>query len=255
MLTKGFVNRLPARQLIGPLYVCNAVVLIPLVPTARWTWSTDVIALHLTAIALMVLTALAVFDLFDHGAASSVTTAQALSPLPATLAVAVLIPGTLEPIHVVAAIVVVTGVLFSLADLFGGLGRVRAIATALVAATGAGTLTVVSKLLAEASVGLAQDYVVRTAVAGVLFLVAMPPHAIRLRREAGGLLLRALFVSTSFSFTILGVQNGNPVVVQTTFATTPLFVVAYEAARERRMPSVRVTAATALVVLGIVGVL
>lgn len=247
--------RLPARQLIGPLYLLNALVLVPGVPQAAWSWSPRVLVLHLIAVALMTVTALAVFDLFDHGAASSVTTAQALSPLPAAIAVAVLIPGSLRSVHVVAAVVVVAGVLGSLADVFGHLGRIRALATALVAAIGAGTLTVVSKLLADASVGLVQDYVVRTLCAGLLFVIAFPPRAISFPRELPGLFLRAMFVTASFSFTILGVQQGSPAVVQTMFATTPLFVIGYEAIRERRLPSWRVATATGLVLIGVAVVL
>lgn len=39
LITKGFVDRLPARQLIGPFYALNAVVLLPLAPFEDWVWS------------------------------------------------------------------------------------------------------------------------------------------------------------------------------------------------------------------------
>lgn len=245
------MSRLPARQLIGPLYLANALVLAPAAPFAVWTYSPRIMLLHGIAVALMSLTALAVFDLFDHGRASSVTTAQALSPLPAVLAAVVLVPGSLEPLHALAAVSVVVGVLCTLSDVFGDLGRLRSLGTALVAATGAGTLTVVSKLLSEASVGLVQDYVVRTTCAGAVFVLACPPRAIALPRELPGILLRALFVTASFSLMIVGVQRGSPAVVQTTFATTPLFVIGYEVVAERRLPSVRVVVALALVLAGV----
>jgi hypothetical protein len=79
-----------------------------------WTWSAQIVVLHAVSVALLVATSLSIWDLFAHGAASANVTAQSISPLPATLAVAVLLPGTLQPLHAVAAIVVVLAVVTAL---------------------------------------------------------------------------------------------------------------------------------------------
>lgn len=176
VLSKGLATRFPARQLIGPLFALNCLVVLPFAPFAAWIWSPAIVALHLASVGLIVLTALSVWDLYDHGAASATVTAQSISPLPAALAVAVLLPGTLEPLQVVAAVVVVFGVLGALSNAFGPLGAVRSVLTVLVAAVGTGLVTVMGRLLADQGVGVVEAYVVRTALAAAIFLVGWPPR-------------------------------------------------------------------------------
>ena len=81
VINKGLTARYPARQLIGALYVTNCLILLPFAPFSTWTWSAWIVVLHLVSVALMVITAIAVWDLFDAGAASSTTTASALAPI------------------------------------------------------------------------------------------------------------------------------------------------------------------------------
>ncbi len=147
LISKELTNRAPARQLIGVLYIGNALVLLPFAPFVPWVWTPTIVGLHLLSVALMVGTAICVWDLLDHGAASATTTATAMSPIPAALAVAVLLPGAVEPIHVVAAVVVVAGVLLALADAFSSLDRWGRTWRILGAATGSGLLTVMSRLI------------------------------------------------------------------------------------------------------------
>src|SRR5258705_2403082 len=89
IISKGLTERAPARQLIGVLYAGNAVVLLPFAPFVAWSWSPTIVGLHLASVALMVFTAICVWDLLEYGAASATTTATAMSPIPAALAVAI----------------------------------------------------------------------------------------------------------------------------------------------------------------------
>ena len=251
LITKGFVDRLPARQLIGPLYGLNAAVLLPLAPFEDWLWSGRIVALHLITVAVMGFTALSVFDLFDHGAASATVTAQATSPLPAAVAVAVLLPDAFRLVHLAAAFVVVAGVLWALADSFGSLGRRRAVVTAALASIGGGMTTVMSRLLADEGVGLAGTYVTRTAVAALLFTLIYPPRDIP-RRELPMLVVRAVFISAGFAFTIVGVQRGSPTVIQTMVALTPMFVLGWETRGSGRPPPPRLVLAAGLALAGVV---
>jgi drug/metabolite transporter (DMT)-like permease len=118
LISKELTYRAPARQLIGVLYLGNALVLLPFAPFARWVWSPTIVAFHLISVGLMVVTAICVWDLLDHGAASATTTATAMSPIPAAIAATIFLPSVIEPVQVVAAFVVVAGVLFALADAF-----------------------------------------------------------------------------------------------------------------------------------------
>ena len=254
LLSKDLTARAPARQLIGVLYAGNALVLLPFAPFVAWTWSCEIIGLHLVSVALMVFTAICVWDLLDHGTASAMTTATAMSPIPAALAAAFVLPAVIQPLHVVAATIVVGGVLLALADAFGALDRWGSAWRIVGAATGTGILTVVTRLLGDLDVGLVETYVVRTALAAVVCVALFPPRDVP-RGDIPRLLVRSVVVTTYFVFVILGAQSGSPVVVQTLVATTPLFVLAVESIRRRAVPPVRAVAAALIVVVGVVLIL
>jgi drug/metabolite transporter (DMT)-like permease len=250
VVSKHLTLRYPARQLIGVLFTLNCLVLLPFAPFVEWRWDEEIVVLHLVSAALMVITAIAVWDMFDKGAASSTTTASALSPIAAALFAATLLPGAFEAAQGVAAFVVTVGVLWALDGAFGLMGRrwvvVRIIATAL----GNGLLVVVTKMLADRGVGVVETYVVRTGLAAVVTLVLFVPRDVPLS-SVPRLVGRSLLVTLSFVLIILGVQQGSPVVVQTLVATTPLFVLAVESWRTRTRPPSRAVAAALLVVAGV----
>ena len=254
VISKGLTTRFPARQLIGVLYVFNCLVLLPFAPFTPWQWSSEIVALHLFSVALMAVTAICVWDMFDKGAASATTTATALSPIPAALGAALLVPGSVGLGQIVAAAVVVVGVLWALQGAFGDLGRRGTILRVLGAAIGTGLLTVVTHVLAEDGVGLVETYVVRTGLAAALFVAVIPPRDVPLA-SAPQLFVRSIVVTLSFVFIILGVQDGSPVVVQTLVAITPLLALAWESARAGQRPPSRAVAGALVVLLGVALVL
>lgn len=250
LISKELTYRAPARQLIGVLYAGNALVLLPFAPFVVWAWSPTIVGLHLLSVGLMVLTAICVWDLLDHGAASATTTATAMSPIPAVLAATVVLPGTIHPVHVVAAVVVVAGVLLALADAFSGLDRWGRAWRIIGAATGSGLLTVLSRLLGDQGSGLVETYVVRTALAAIVCMALFPPREVA-RGDVPRLLGRSVVVTIYFVFVIVGAQTGSPVVVQTLVATTPLFVLTVESIRRRSAPPVRAIVAAGIVLAGV----
>jgi len=254
LINKGLTERYPARQLIGVLYVCNCLVLLPFAPFVPWHWTGEVWLLHAASAALMVVTAICVWDLFAAGAASSTTTASALSPIAAVTAAAIVLPGSFAPSQVVAVVLVTGGVLWALQGAFGDMGRRGVVARVFGAAAGNGLLTIASALLAARAVGVVETYVVRTALAAIVTLAMFPPRDVPLR-SAPRLLFRSVLTTTSFVFIILGVQQGSPVVVQTMVATTPLFVLAAESYRARARPPRRALGAALLVAAGVAVVL
>lgn len=254
LISKELTARAPARQLIGVLYAGNALVLLPFVPFVAWNLSPLIVELHLLSVALMVATAICVWDLLDHGTASAMTTATAMSPIPAAFAAALVLPEVIEPLHVVAAVVVAGGVLYALADAFGALGRWGSAWRIAGASIGTGFLTVVTRLLGDLDVGLVETYVVRTALAAVVCLALFPPRDVA-RSDIPRLLGRSVVVTTYFVFVILGAQSGSPVVVQTLVATTPLFVLAVESVRRRAAPPIRAVVAALIVLVGVVLIL
>jgi drug/metabolite transporter (DMT)-like permease len=250
LISKELTGRLPARQLIGVLYVCNALVLLPLAPFVDWRWTPGIVALQAVSVALMAVTAISVWDMLDSGAASATTTATALSPIPAVILTAMLVPGTFRPMQAVAALVVAGAVMLALSDAFEGLGRRGTWLRVFGAACGTAGLTVVTRLLGDQGVGVVETYVVRTALAALLFIPLFPPRDIPLA-AAPRLFGRALVVTTYFVLVILAAQTGSPVVVQTCLAATPLLVLAVESWRARTRPEPRLLLAASLVLVGI----
>lgn len=250
VLSKGLAERYPARQLIGPLFALNALMVLPAAPFADWTWSAEIIAIHLVSVGLLVVTSLAIWDLYDHGSAAATVTAQSISPLPAALAVAVLLPGTLEPAQVVAAVIVVLAVLLGLSDSFGAMGRRRSVTTVLIAAIGTGLVTVMGRLLADRDVGVVEAYLVRAILAAIVCSILVPPRDVPLQ-ALPGMVPRAAFITAHFLFILIGVQHGNPAVVQTAVATAPLFSLGIEAVATRHRPSGRLIVAAGLATVGV----
>jgi drug/metabolite transporter (DMT)-like permease len=250
LVSKRLTVRYPARQLIGVLFTWNCLVMLPFAPFVPWHWSGEAIAFHLASAALLVVTSVAIWDMFDRGAASSTTTASALSPVAAAVFAAILLPGTLGTADALAAIVVTGGVLWALSGAFGEVGRWWVLWRVLAAAAGHGLLAVVTRMQADIGVGVVETYVVRTALAAAVTLALFPPRDVPLS-STPVLLMRSLLITLSWVLLILGIQQGSPVVVQTLVATTPLFVLAVESWRSRTRPPARVLGAALLVVVGV----
>ena len=64
-------------------------------------------------------------------------------------------------------------------------------------------------------------------------------------------LCAAAFITVHFLFILIGVQDGNPAVVQTAVATAPLWSLGIQAAATRRRPSWRLIGAAVLATAGV----
>jgi drug/metabolite transporter (DMT)-like permease len=254
MLSKGLASRYPARPLIGVLLLTNCLILLPFGPFVEWRWSAEIALLHVVSALLLVASSVPVWDMFDAGAASATSTAQALSPIAAVVGSALLIPGSVSGAQLVAALIVVVGVTWTLRDAFGQLGRRGTVVRIVVIAAGVGLLTVTTKLLADEGVGVVETYVARTGIGAAILLVLIPPRGIPVA-AAPRLLVRSLAITAYFVLVILAVQRGSPVVVQTIVAVTPLLALGYESVRDRTWPAARGLAGAALVAVGVVVVM
>jgi drug/metabolite transporter (DMT)-like permease len=250
VLSTRLAARYPARQLLGPLFILNCLLLLPFAPFVEWTWTPTVIALHLGTTVALVASSVAIWDMYDAGGAAPTVTAQSVAPLPAVLLAGLLVPGSVGPVQVVAAVVVVAGVLLALRDAFGDLGRRRTAVAILVAAVGTGVITVFGRLLADEGAGVVEAYVVRTGLAAAACLLLFPPRDVPWR-EVPRMTPRALAITLHLTLVLLGVQGGNPAVVQTMVATGPLFVFAYDAAIHRRRPTRGLLAGAMIAFVGV----
>ena len=103
LISKELTQRAPARQLIGVLYARQRPRPAALRAVRAWAWSPTIVALHLVSVAIMVLTAVCVWDLLDAGAASAMTTATGDESDPGGAGRLLVLPGAIEPAQVIAA--------------------------------------------------------------------------------------------------------------------------------------------------------
>jgi drug/metabolite transporter (DMT)-like permease len=122
--------------------------------------------------------------------------------------------------------------------------------TVLIAAVGTGLVTVMGRLLADQGSGVVETYLVRAGLAALVCTILVPPRDVPLR-SLPGMLPRAAFITAHFLFILIGVQTGNPAVVQTAVATAPLFSLGIETAVTGRRPSGRLITASILATIGV----
>jgi drug/metabolite transporter (DMT)-like permease len=202
----------------------------------------------------MVVAAALVFELLAHASATTVATGQALSPLPAVVFTALMLPGRIGALHAAVAALVALAVLASLGDVYGALSRGRAMGAAAGAAAANGLLVVLTKLLTNEGAGLAEIYVLRTGTAAAVWLLLAAPRSIPLR-ALPVMSLRAGLISAYFVLVILAVERGSPVTVQTLVATAPLMLLLGSLALRGERPPARVALPAAAATAGVLVVL
>jgi len=258
VLTKDLVTRLPARQLIAPLFLINAGLAAPLVFVpglgGDGTWhggSPVVLALHACSVALMAMAAGSFFLLIDRGSASAVSIGTAISPLVTLLATPLLLAIAIPWGVIGGALTLVGGVLIALRGQFAGLRARAAVGLLALYAACQGLLIVLAASLFARGVGLQEVYLTRTVLAGLVFLVIAWPRDVHLR-DLPLLVRRAGLITVGFLLALSAVQRSNPVAVQSTLAVTPILVIALESLWLRRRPSPRLVAAGLVCSVGVI---
>lgn len=252
-LTKSISLRMPTWQAVGPLFAINALLVVPLIPFGSpWKileW--PVLGLHLASVILLCGTTAGIFTLITRGRASGVAVGQALSPAATLMAAPLLLGLQLQPLTIVAVLTLMLGSLIPLRRSFVGIGSVGTVAILLALGLGAGLLTVLTAMLAERGVGLPETYFVRASLAALLYLIIAPPIAVRLN-DIPSLAVRSTFVTASFLLTILAVQMGSVVVIQSVLATLPLMVIGIEWMRHQRRPDPAIVTGSLIAFCGLV---
>jgi len=236
-LTKSLSIRMPAWQVIGPLFVINALLVLPLIPfgPAWHTFEPAILAIHLASVAVLCASTACMFALITRGRASGVAVGQALSPAATLIAAPLLLGVLITPLTVIGATALMLGALIPLRRSFEGIGSASVVGILLVMGLCNGMVGVLTAMLAVRGVGLPETYVVRAALAAVVFVAIFPPKNLR-GHDVPALAIRAAFVTASFVLTILAIQRGNVIVIQSILATVPLMVIGLEWIRHRSKP-------------------
>jgi drug/metabolite transporter (DMT)-like permease len=250
VFTKRMVSAFPPRQLIGPLFALNALLVVPFLPFVHWHVSWAIAGLHVASVATLAVAAWCIFRLYVHGSASAVAVGQAMAPIPAVAFTALLLASSVTWAQTVAAAIVSLAVLAAIGGSFGVLPPSRAIGLVVLNASLHGLLVVLSKLLTERGLGVAEIYFVRTSLAAVIWIALAPPRDIPVR-AVPRLFARASFTTGYFALILLAVQRGSPATVQTLAATTPLMLLLATFLVRRRALPLRLVFASCAVVAGV----
>lgn len=249
-LTKSITLRMPVWQSIAPLFAINALLVVPLIPFGG-PWLMDdwrIVGLHALSIALLCGSTACIFGLITRGRPSAVAVGQALSPASVLIAAPLVLGTQLSLAVVVGVILLICGALYPLRRSFAGLRSASTIGILVAMGVMVGLLTVATAGLASLGVGLPETYIVRTAGASLIYLVLAPPRSIR-AVDLPPLAVRSFFVTLSYILTIVAVQRGNVIAIQSVLATMPLVVLLIEWLRKRQSPE-RGVMLGALIVLG-----
>ena len=251
-LTKSISLRMPVWQAIAPLFAINALLVVPLIPLGGpWLLrSPQVVALHLVSIALLCGSTACIFGLITRGRPSAVAVGQALSPTSVLLAAPLLLGTPVGLATAIGVALLIGGALYPLRRSFEGLRSASTLLILFSMGAMVGLLTVVTAGLANLGVGLPETYIVRTAGAALVYLAIAPPLALR-PGDVPALVVRSSFVTSSFLLTILAVQRGNVITIQSVLATMPLMVLLIEWIRRREPPERGVLLGAIVVAVGL----
>ena len=251
-LTKSITLRMPVWQAIAPLFAINALLVVPLIPFGG-PWIFDdwrILALHAVSIALLCGSTACIFGLITRGRPSAVAVGQALSPASVLIAAPLILGTRLSPAVVVGVILLMSGALYPLRRSFEGLRSATTIGILIAMGAMVGLLTVATAALANLGVGLPETYIVRTTGASIVYLLVAPPRSLRLA-DVPPLAVRSFFVTSSFLLTIVAVQRGSVITIQSVLATMPLVVLLIEWFRKRQVPERGVVFGAVIVAIGL----
>lgn len=236
-LTKLLSTRMPVWQVVAPLFAMNTMLVVPFIPfgPAWHTLNPPILALHLISAILLCGWTACTFSLITRGRASGVAVGQAISPAATLIAAPQLLGTHITPLTILGVMALMLGALIPLRRSFEGIGSVGVTLILLGLGFSSGLITVLTAMLAARGIGLPETYIVRAGLAALVYAIAAPPRSLR-SKDLPALAVRSAFVTASFLLTILAVQIGSVVVIQSFLATIPLIVIGIEWTRHRGAP-------------------
>lgn len=251
-LTKGVTLKISIYKAIGPLFILNALFVVPLIPFGpHWIlWTGSIPYLHIAGAIGSGLAAGIIFTMVSRSTASVVTVGQAITPAVVLLAGPISLGTSIVPAQILAILVLVFATLFPLRKSLAGVGSFTTIFFMIVIGAVSGLVTIAVALLFKQGVGITETFVVRQILAGLVFMVIFPPTGLHWR-DFMQLVRRSFFMSLGWLSSIYAIQKGSPVVVQSVMATIPLWVILIEVIAYREKPSRPVVFSAIAIAIGI----
>ena len=237
-LTKGVALKISIYKAIGPLFILNALFVVPLIPfDPHWIlWTGSIPYLHIAGAVGSGVVAGIIFSMVSRSTASVVSVGQAITPAVVLLAGPIALGTSIVPVQVLAIVVLVFATLFPLRKSLVGVGSFTTIFLMVVIGVLSGLVTVVVVLLNREGVGTTETFIVRQLLAGITFMVIFPPIGLHWR-DFMQLVRRSFFMSLGWLASIYAIRQGSPLVAQSVMATIPLWVILIEVIAYRKKPS------------------
>ena len=249
-LTRSLIQKLPAFQIVGPLFLLNGFFAIPLV-IARRDW----ISLSLSQMGLIVLLgsltalgALFVFVIVKRGTASLSIVGASLSPAMVLVLSPMLLGVHIKPIQFLLVGILAMAALFPIRKLVVG---VRSSATFLFMLTqgiNAGVIAILATKLSRAGVGLSEFLFLQQFIAGIIFTSLNWPKDVELKAYPL-LAKRSLFMCFGWFFSFVAMHKGSTLVVQSVLSAIPLLIVMMETLAYKKRPSSAVIFSSVTIIL------
>ncbi|MTA31743.1 MAG: EamA family transporter [Actinobacteria bacterium] len=249
-LTRSLITKLPAFQIIGPLFFLNSVGAIPIALVAQ-NWVVPDLKQIFGLVAAGILTAIGAILLFrivERAPASTSIVGASLSPA----IVLLLAPGFLNQSFsfsrflLVAALIFAT--LFPIRKSVLGISSVSTVIMMLAQGVNAGVLAILITSLSRSGLVISEVLLVQQVVAGLVCVALFPIKDVPLS-SLPILAHRALYMSMGWIFYTIALKRGETLVVQSVLSLIPMSILLMETIRYKRKPPKEAVLSAALVIV------
>ena len=251
-LTRSLIQKLPAFQIVGPLFILNGVAGLPFVLVRRdWVALTLSQCLQIALLGLMTaLGGLFVFVIVKRGSASLSIVGAALTPAMVLLLSPVFLQVSVRPIQFIIVAALVLASLYPIRASVLGIKSSSTFLLMLAQGINAGGVAILISRLAHAGVGLSQFLFMQQLIAGAVWLIACWPKDVQLRSYPL-LAKRSVFMSLGWFLSFVAISRGSTLVVQSVHSTIPLIIILMEVFAYKKRPTKAVMLSAAGVIVAI----
>lgn len=249
-LTRSLITKLPAFQIIGPLFFLNSLGAIPIALVGR-NWVVPEINQILGLVAAGILTsigAILLFSIVERAPASTSIVGASLSPA----IVLLLAPGFLnQSFSLVRFLLVATlifAILFPIRRSVLGISSVSTISMMLAQGVNAGVLAILITTLSRSGLVISEVLFVQQIVAGLVCVILFPTKDVPLS-SLPILAHRAMYMSLGWIFYTQALKSGETLVVQSVLSLIPISILVMETITYKRKPPKEAVISALLVVV------
>jgi drug/metabolite transporter (DMT)-like permease len=249
-LTRSLITKLPAFQIIGPLFFLNSLGAIPIALVGR-NWVVPDFNQILGLVAAGILTAIGailLFSIVERAPASTSIVGASLSPA----IVLLLAPGFLNQsfslIRFLLVATLIFAILFPIRRSVLGISSVSTISMMLAQGVNAGVLAILITTLSRSGLVISEVLFVQQIVAGLVCVILFPTKDVPLS-SLPILAHRAMYMSLGWIFYTQALKSGETLVVQSVLSLIPISILVMETITYKRKPPKEAVISALLVVV------